>query len=181
MIQTFVESRATIPDLAEKQDQIVNMLPRLRRFCMVLTGSVDAGDDLAQSTIERALKRINLWQQGTRLDSWMFRIARNINIDEARARSRRGAQIEVSALDSEIGDDGRLITERRSILACARQAMATLSEDQRSLMSLVVIEGISYREAADALGIPIGTVMSRIARARRFVAAFVDEGASRGA
>ena len=139
--------------------------------------SADAGDDLTQSTIERALRRIHQWQQGTRLDSWMFRIARNINIDEARARIRRTAQIDYDAIDNAIGEDGRQITETRSTLACARTAMAKLSDDQRALMMLVVVEGQSYREAADTLHIPIGTVMSRIARARRTIDEIVNEAA----
>ncbi len=147
---------------------------------MALTGSIEAGDDLAQSTIERALERIDQWQVGTKLDSWIFKIAKNLNVDEARSRSRRGTHVDVDALDNAVGEDGRQITENRSILARARLAMATLSEDQRALMSLVVIEGKSYREAADQFGIPIGTVMSRIARARHFVCEFVNQGASDG-
>ncbi len=154
---------------------IIELLPRLRRFCMGLTGSSDAGEDLTQSTVERALRRINQWQQGSRLDSWMFRIARNINIDEARARIRRSAQIDHDTIDNAIGEDGRQITEDRSTLACVRAAMTKLSDEQRTLMMLVVVEGKSYREAADALQIPIGTVMSRIARARRAIDEIVNE------
>jgi RNA polymerase sigma-70 factor, ECF subfamily len=155
----------------EIRAQLVAMLPRLRRFCMSLTRSADAGDDLAQATVERALSRIGQWQQGTRLDSWMYRIARNIAIDQARAAKVRGVQVDEEVLEGVTGDDGRAIIEGRDALARAQAAMARLPEDQRALMALVVIEGQSYKEAAEGLGIPIGTVMSRLARARAAIAA----------
>ena len=159
------------------RDQLVALLPRLRRFCMALTRSAEAGDDLTQSTIERALSRIDQWNTGTRLDSWMFRIAQNINIDQARALKTRGVSVDVDALASVSGDDGRAITETRDALARAQGAMARLPDDQRALMALVVIEGQSYKDAAATLDIPIGTVMSRIARARATIAASMGGGA----
>lgn len=154
--------------------EIVALVPRLRRFCLALTRSVDAGDDLAQSAIERALSRIDQWQPGTRLDSWMFRIAQNIFIDEMRSAKRRGTQVDVAALDAVAGDDGRRVTEARSDIARARQAIAALPDDQRVLVALVIIDGQSYKDTAAILDIPIGTVMSRIARARQSIAAFVN-------
>jgi RNA polymerase sigma-70 factor, ECF subfamily len=157
------------------RDEIVALVPRLRRFCMALTRSADGGDDLAQSTIERALSRIDQWQPGTRLDSWMFRIAQNIFIDEVRASKRRGTTVDVDALEMVVGDDGRRITEGRSDVARARAAIEALPDDQRSLIALVVIDGQSYKEAAAILDIPIGTVMSRIARARQSIAAYVNQ------
>lgn len=156
------------------REDIVAVLPRLRRFCLALTRSPDAGDDLAQSTIERALSRIDQWQQRTRLDSWMFTIAKNIFLDELRATKRRGQRVDIDALDDVTGDDGRQVTEGRSDLGRARQAMAALPVEQRALMALVVIDGQSYKEAAAILDIPIGTVMSRLARARRAIDAYVN-------
>jgi RNA polymerase sigma-70 factor, ECF subfamily len=156
------------------REDIVAIVPRLRRFCLALTRSVDAGDDLAQSTIERALSRMDQWQHGTRLDSWMFRIARNIFIDEMRASKRRGTHIDVEALEAVIGDDGRTVTEARSDMDRARQAIAALPDDQRALVALVIIDGQSYKDAAAILDIPIGTVMSRISRARQSIAAAVN-------
>jgi RNA polymerase sigma-70 factor, ECF subfamily len=155
--------------LIDVRDQIVAHLPRLRRFCIVLAGNADAGDDLMQATVERALKRQDQWLQGTRLDSWMFKIAQNIRIDQARAIKVRGVQIDVEEAVSLTGDDGRAIVEGRSELAKAQAALATLPEDQRALMALVVFDGQSYKEAAEILDIPIGTVMSRLARARRAI------------
>lgn len=177
MIQMFGDDQINRPSFEATKHEIIALLPRLRRFCMGLTGSLDAGDDLTQSTVERALRRVSQWQEGTRLDSWMFRIARNINIDEARARIRRTMPFDSNVIDNVIGEDGRDITENRSTLACVHTAMAKLSEEQRALMLLVVVDGKSYREAAETLDIPIGTVMSRIARARRAIDGFVNDAA----
>lgn len=153
---------------------MVALLPRLRRFCHARTRSVEAGDDLTQSTIERALSRIEQWQPGTRLDSWMFRIAQNISIDEGRARTRRGVHIDVDALAGATGEDGRRVVEDRSDLARVRQAIAALPDDQRTLVALVIIDGQSYKEAAAIVDVPIGTVMSRLSRARHFIDNFVN-------
>jgi RNA polymerase sigma-70 factor, ECF subfamily len=154
---------------ADIRAQIVALLPRLRRFCMAISGGADAGDDLMQATVERALSRSDQWQQGTRLDSWMFRIAQNIKIDQARATKVRGIQIDVDELISLQGDDGRVIVEARSDLTAVETAMAALTDDQRASLALIVIDGQSYKDAADILNIPIGTLMSRIARARRAI------------
>lgn len=149
--------------------QIVALLPRLRRFCSALTRNGDAGDDLCQATIERALTRADQFEPGTRLDSWMYRIARNIQIDTARRRQVRGSEVDIDDAHDIAGDDGVAVVEGRSDLARAEAAMAGLTEDQRALIALVVIDGQSYKDAADTLGIPVGTVMSRIARARRAI------------
>ncbi len=149
--------------------RIVAFLPRLRRFCAVLARSEDRGDDLMQATVERALTRIEQWQTGTSLESWMFRIAQNIHIDEARSQARRGQRVDIDEAFSLAGDDGRIVVEGRSDLERARLAMAALPEEQRALMALVVLDGRSYKEAAEILEIPIGTVMSRLARARQAI------------
>jgi len=161
-------------DTRSARDQIIALLPRLRRFCMALTGSADAGDDLTQSTIERALGRIDQWRPDTRLDSWMFRIAQNMNIDAARTRARRGVHVDVESAHGLAGEDGRKVTETRAALARAQAAMAALPDDQRALMALVVVDGASYKEAAAILDIPVGTVMSRVARARAAIDAAVN-------
>lgn len=153
---------------------IVAILPRLRRFCMAIARDGDAGDDLCQATIERALSRADQFQQGTRLDSWMYRIAQNIMIDSARRKRTRGVEVEVDDAFGLAGDDGVQIVEGRSDLARARAAMAKLPDEQRTLLALVVLDGMSYRDAAETLEIPIGTVMSRIARARRSIDAQVN-------
>lgn len=145
---------------------IVAALPRLRRFCQAMAGNPDDGDDLMQATVERALSRHTQFEPGTRVDSWMYRIAQNLHIDGARSRQRRGVSVPIEDLPERIGEDGRAVVEGRSELAMAQRALAQLPEDQRAAFVLVVIEGLSYREAADTLEVPIGTIMSRIARAR---------------
>jgi RNA polymerase sigma-70 factor (ECF subfamily) len=157
------------------RDEIVALVPRLRRFCLALTHSADAGDDLAQSTIERALSRIDQWQKGTRIDNWMFKIAQNLFIDGIRSSKRRGTHVDVDALVDLEGEDGRRIAEARSDLARARLAIAALPDEQRALVALVIVDGRSYKEAASILDIPIGTVMSRIARARQSIDIFVNQ------
>lgn len=153
------------PDQDLRAD-IVGLLPRLRRFCHALARGADAGDDLCQATVERALARSGQFQPGTRMDSWMYRIAQNLMIDDHRRRRTRGVEIDVDEQFDLRGEDGVAVVERRSDLARARAALAALPEDQRVVMALVVIDGQSYRDAAAVLGVPIGTVMSRIARAR---------------
>jgi RNA polymerase sigma-70 factor, ECF subfamily len=151
------------------RDQLITLLPRVRRFCMAIAKSADGGDDLLQATVERALNRLNQYQEGTRLDSWLFRIAQNIHIDELRGKARRGISVDIDDVHAIAGDDGVQIVEGRSDLAKARDAMDALPDDQRALMALIVIDGQSYKQAAEILDIPIGTVMSRLARARRTI------------
>jgi RNA polymerase sigma-70 factor (ECF subfamily) len=119
-----------------------------------------------QATVERALAKSDQWRSGSRLDSWLYRIAQNLNIDLARASRARGTPVDIAVLADEPGIDGRLVVEQRSELDAAIAAIFSLSEDQRALMALIAIDGLSYREAADILDIPIGSVMSRLARAR---------------
>ncbi|MCB2045457.1 MAG: RNA polymerase sigma factor [Novosphingobium sp.] len=160
----------SVPETADLRDQIVAILPRLRRFCMALARGQDAGDDLCQAAVERALSRSEQFVQGTRLDSWMYRIAQNIHIDQGRRKQTRGAEIDVDDMAGSLsGDDGVQIVEGRSELSRAHEAIAALPEEQRVLMALVVLDGMSYKEAAATLDIPVGTVMSRIARARQAI------------
>jgi RNA polymerase sigma-70 factor, ECF subfamily len=154
--------------------RIIAFLPRLRRFCMALTGSNDQCDDLLQETVERALTRIEQWQAGTSLESWMFRIAQNLHIDRIRTQGRRGQSVDIDEMDDMAGDDGRTIVEDRSELAHAQAAMAALPEEQRTVLALVVIDGRSYKEAAAILELPIGTVMSRISRARHAIDLYLN-------
>lgn len=161
------------PDAQAMRAAIVAALPRLRRFCRGLTGHGEDGDDLMQSTVERALARAHQFEAGTRVDAWMFRIARNLHIDAVRAGSRRGQQIDIEEIAETRGEDGRELLENRSDLAAAQRALLAVPEDQRSAFLLVVVEGLSYREAAEVLEVPVGTIMSRLARARTRIDAAV--------
>jgi RNA polymerase sigma-70 factor (ECF subfamily) len=142
------------------------MLPRLRRFALGLTGSIDEGDDVVQSACERALARAHQWQPGTRLDSWMYRIVQNAWIDRCRAGRYREAPVDDEILAQAEGGDLASEIESRSSLAAVRRLVAALPEEQRTVLMLVTVEGLSYKEAAAVLEVPIGTVMSRLARAR---------------
>ena len=151
----------------EFQRRIVELLPRLRRFAYALAGDRDQADDLVQEACVKALSKPELWQPGTRLDSWMYRIAQNTWYDKMRAKKVRGEVVDVDDYANVTGTDGRDVTEQRSSLARVSRDISALPHDQQLLIGLVCIDGLSYKEAADTLGVPIGTVMSRLARARQ--------------
>lgn len=143
------------------------LIPRLRRFGHAITGSADDGDDLVQEALEKALARETQFQDGTRLDSWMYKIMQNAWIDQKRSATRRGRVIQPMSEDTfAVGEDGRESFDSRINLRQVREAMEKLHPDERAVLALVSIEGQTYRETAETLGIPIGTVMSRLARAR---------------
>lgn len=146
---------------------MVELLPRLRRFSYALTGNLDMADDLVQETCARALASADQWQAGTRLDSWMYRIAQNLWYDRLRATKVRGEVVDVDDAIDLIGSDGRQVTESRLTLRAVAKSISELPADQQLVLTHVCVDGMSYKDAADALGIPIGTVMSRLARARQ--------------
>ncbi len=161
-------------------DEIVAMLPRLRSFALSLARRRDEADDLVQAACERAFGAIDTWQPGTRLDAWMFRILRNLWIDRHRRR-RDETSLDDEAGLSVAGEDGRHTVEVRSTMAAVRAAIDRLPEEQREVLMLVCVEDLSYRDAAEVLEVPIGTVMSRLSRARRALAAALDAPAAQPA
>jgi RNA polymerase sigma-70 factor, ECF subfamily len=145
---------------------IAALIPRLRRFGIALTGSRTDADDLVQNACERALKRTDQLRQHGRLDAWVFCIMRTLWFDEIRAR--RARRHDAADPTPEIaGDDGEAIAEDRLTLAAVRRALDALSEEHRAVLILVCVDGLSYKETAGVLGVPVGTVMSRLARARQ--------------
>lgn len=151
------------------------LIPRLRRFGHSLTGSAEDGDDLVQEALEKALLREGQFQVGSRLDSWMYKIMQNAWIDQKRSAARRRDVIQPMNEDVvAVGEDGRDVFDARINLRQAREAMTRLHPDERSVLALVSIEGLTYREAAETLGVPIGTVMSRLARARSRLLQLLD-------
>ena len=148
------------------RSDIIALLPRLRRFACSLTGQVADADDIVQIAIERALGRLDQFQAGTRLDAWLFSIVRNAWIDEARSRARRGRTFLAAELGEGVGEDGENAMHARLEAQDVWKAMQQLPHEQREAIALVCVEGLAYREAADVLGVPIGTVTSRLARGR---------------
>lgn len=154
----------------EIQGRIVELLPRLRRFAYALTGEMDRADDLVQETCARALTKASQWQAGTRLDSWMYRIAQNCWFDQMRAKKVRGEVMDIDRISELAGSDGREVIEQRQTLQAVSQKLSQLPQDQQLLVGLICLDGMSYKEAAATLDLPIGTVMSRLARARASLA-----------
>jgi RNA polymerase sigma-70 factor (ECF subfamily) len=152
--------------LTEFQQQVQAAIPALRRYARALTRDVDTADDLVQDTLVRALRSEHLFHGGdTR--AWLYTILTNLNRNRLRSLSRRPVLSPIKDSDaSTAGPDsgGRDIT----------RALDDLAEDQRSALLLVVLEGLTYREVAEVQGVPIGTVMSRLARARTQIKAYLD-------
>lgn len=140
------------------------MLPRLRRFATGLCGNPADGDDLCQMSIERALTNRSKWQDGTRLDSWMYRVMRNIWIDEGRATKRRRMTFVAEEAGMAIGAEGA--QEAAVELSMVDRALQRLPEEQREAVLLVMVEGYAYKEAAEIIGCPVGTLNSRLVRGR---------------
>jgi RNA polymerase sigma-70 factor, ECF subfamily len=147
--------------------ELVALLPRLRRFALVLCRSQPLADDLVQGACERALANANSWTPGTRFDAWMFRILRNHWIDHLRRMKTEGMMEDVALQTQLIGDPGEEPILSRLVLAEVQQAIDSLPQEQKEVLALVCGEDLTYREAAEVLNIPVGTVMSRLARARK--------------
>jgi RNA polymerase sigma-70 factor (ECF subfamily) len=150
---------------AFRQD-VEAMIPALRRYARALTRDADIADDLVQDTLVRALRSEKLFHGGD-LRSWLYTILTNLNRNRRRALARRPV---LTQLTDAPQDAGGTEAEGRDI----EQALATLVDDQRAVLLLVVLEGLSYREVAEIQAVPIGTVMSRLARARAHVKACLE-------
>ena len=161
--------------LSPFEDELVALLPRLRRFAHGLSRTAADADDLTQATIERALRSKAQWQPGTRLDSWTYRIMRNLWIDTARSRSRK-EKVEAPPEEAELlGEDPRESMDASVDLARMMKAMSGLPDEQREVVALILIEGFAYREASEMLDLPIGTVSSRLVRGRMALLAMMGE------
>ena len=160
---------AGLPD--EFGDRLIAFLPNLRRFAISLCRSPDIADDLVQLSCERAIAHASSFEPGTRFDAWMFRILRNLWIDQLRRDRTSGPKEDIGLYEGKLAGDAGVAPEHRLMLKDVWGAIANLAGEQREVLLLVCVEEVSYREAADILGIPIGTVMSRLARARANIAA----------
>jgi RNA polymerase sigma-70 factor (ECF subfamily) len=151
--------------------QMVELLPRLRRFARSLAGNVSDADDLVQICVERALAKSDQLRDDAPLAGWMFGILRNAWIDEARGRARRNRVFAPEELGEHVSDPNSGQSELLPVV----QAMERLPDEQREVIGLVLIEGLSYREAADIIGVPVGTVTSRLARGREALQTMLAE------
>jgi RNA polymerase sigma factor (sigma-70 family) len=162
--------------LDEFQQRLVGLLPRLRRLARALTRHGADADDLVQTTLERGLARRAQWRAGTRLDAWMFTIMKHAWIDETRAAARRGLG-DPAAID-EVPDPQAPSLDARLSADAVRRAISRLPQDQRLAVALVLVDGLSYTEAAEVMETPVGTLTSRLGRARAALAAELGDGAS---
>ena len=153
---------------------LTQLLPRLRRFAHSLSRNPADADDLAQATVERALRSRDQWEPGSRLDSWLYRIMRNLWIDTVRSRGRREAHEAPENEAQTVGSDPRDSIDASLELQRAMAAMDRLPDEQREVVALILIEGFGYREASEMLGLPIGTVSSRLVRGRTALLAMLS-------
>lgn len=144
--------------------QLLTLLPALRRFACSLTGSVSDADDLLQNTVERLLAKGV--PEDSDLTKWAFTVCRNLWIDECRSRKVRSAEEWDPDQHDVAGADGEKTMQLRIDMQRIGAAMRQLPEDQHLVLSMVSVQGLGYREVAEVLNVPIGTVMSRLARAR---------------
>jgi len=150
--------------LSDFLDEVEAAVPALRRYARALTRDVDRADDLVQDTLERAIRKRALWRPTGPLQAWLFRMLLNIYRNDLRGQRRRGDHLALDAMGIEpstpAAQPGHLA------LAEVGRALGQLPDEQREALLLVVIEGTSYADAAGILGIPAGTLMSRLGRAR---------------
>ena len=152
-------------------EHIATHIPQLRRYARALTGDYTAAEDLVQDTLERAWKRIGLWRLGSDLRAWLFTIMHNLHVNQLKADSRQqGQPPEQATLDLSV----RPTQEDRLELRDLNKALRRLSNEQREVLLLVGLEQMSYEEVAKVLGIPLGTVMSRLSRGRDQLRAMME-------
>src|SRR5215213_4558319 len=149
------------------QQSVQSAIPALRRYARALTRNAETADDLVQDTLVRALRSEHLFHGGE-VRSWLYTILTNLNRNRLRSLARRPTLTPIE--DNDAPDLAGPEAGGRDI----ERALATLVEDQRTALLLVVLEGLSYREVAEVQGVPIGTVMSRLARARAQIKAYLD-------
>jgi len=156
--------------------ELAAVWPRLRRFAYALARDAADADDLAQMAAEKAFRSFDQFHAGTRFDSWIFRICRTVWIDTIRSRSRRSAHEAPAEAAELLGHDPTSATEAAIDLGKAMTAMQRLPEEQREVIALILVDGFGYREAAEILDQPIGTISSRLARGREALLTLLGEG-----
>jgi RNA polymerase sigma-70 factor, ECF subfamily len=158
----------------DRQRAIVEVMPHLRRYARALTLNLDAADELVQDCLERGLNKIHLLKDETRLRAWLFTVMLNIFRNQLRRRKNgpRLVEIDEEQIPSSSGPGLDQGAEVKMVLSL----LAKLPGDQREVLTLVALEEVSYQQAAEILEVPIGTVMSRLARARERLRNMMDAG-----
>jgi RNA polymerase sigma-70 factor, ECF subfamily len=148
--------------VTSRREAVAAEIPRLRRYARALVGDSSEADDLIQDTLERGLARLEQWRDGDNPRKWLFSILHNLHVDGLRRKSRRPPHV---GLDS-LGPDQLAPAADGASGWDVDRALQLLTADQREVVLLVGLEGLSYAETAEVLSIPMGTVMSRLARGR---------------
>ena len=160
---------------AEFQKNLLAELPHLRRFARALAGDASVADDLVQDCAERALKKQHLYDSARPLRAWLYAILRNIHISHWRQKSPWGHPKNIDDLE---GFEGAIAPDQEQNLSLSliTKALDHLPPQHREVLVLISLEELSYREAADIVGVPIGTIMSRLSRARSLLQKILEEG-----
>jgi RNA polymerase sigma-70 factor (ECF subfamily) len=148
--------------LDQPGQNFITHIPRLRRYARALTGDRSRADDLVQDTLERALVKFHLWRPGSDLRAWLFTIMHNVHINQLRSQSGAAAALEEEAANLATQPVQADMLELRDLQAM----LLRLPDEQRQVLLLIALEQMTYEETAGVLGIPVGTVMSRLSRAR---------------
>ncbi len=157
----------------DKRQAVIEEIPGLRRFARALCGNQTLADDLVQDCLERALGKLHLWQQNTNMRAWLFTILRNIYINQLRSSARRPNEYSYDEQQEMMA--GTAPTQGQGLfLRDLESALNMLPEQQREVIILIGVEGVNYKDASQILGIPIGTVMSRLSRGRHTLKSLMD-------
>jgi len=159
----------------DKRKAIVAEIPKLRRFARALVGDLSAADDLVQDCLERALGRLHLWRKDTCMRAWLFTILRNLHINQIRYSARRPTETLIDE-HHELSEGTSPAQGQRMMIRDLGQALEKLPDQQREIILLVGLENMSYKETAEILSVPVGTIMSRLSRGRETLRILMDDG-----
>ena len=158
--------------MSKKVEAVLREVPRLRRYVVALLADRGRADDLVQDTLERALSRLHLWQSGTDMRRWLFTIMHNLHVNQVRRAIRRGSEAAIEDVEDRLVQNASQTDS--VVVRDLNRAMQELPSEQVEVLVLVALEGMAYREVAEVLDIPLGTVMSRLSRARQALRKYLD-------